>query len=623
MKPSFEIGSYRPIYLWAGPGTIRMNRIKFMDFPVDENIHREAHYLAGAKRVVEDLFTNWVHLTYNWGFPPEIEIEDWEDFRRAADNFHKAGSPVFAYIQSSNCVYDGSFAAKDWYALDPDGRKIHYYSGRYMVDWTHPDWIQHLKRLIAGAIARGADGIFFDNLWYGQQPTGLMGAWVGGAGCYCQRCKDLYRAETGQEIPRKILPQQDAVAAYLRWRAGRVTATLQELADEVHRLKPDAPISANDYDVTMRNSYLAYGLDVEALAKIQDVIMVENFALPRWDQAARKRLANNALTIRNTREFVRDQAHLSVLSYDVGIGFDPVYPPRRHQQGIAEATACGASMTIKGTEYNDGKRMTLLTDPVYEPQQQDIAYYNRWLSAHQALYRDGINTAPVALLHPEEDLWRHWMALAPIYYGASQTLTAAGIPWRVVRKGDSLSGLITLLTFKPSHEQMDFGGEPTQQVHVPSLPGWGWHKISAAARGGPWHTIVEKVGLSLLRAYHSSKFARSVLDGFNMVKIVTQTALFDLPKSPDQSVLLKALPQGIFPNVAVPEPVLIETWKRAGRTQVHLVNYASQPQSVAVRFGEPVRADVITPGTDEILTLEGETLHFDLDIYAVILIKSR
>ena len=349
--------------------------------------------------------------------------------------------------------------------------------------------------------------------------------------------------------------------------------------------------------------------------------MVENFALPRWDVSSRARLANNALTIRNTRELVRDQAHLSVLSYDVGIGFDPVYPPRRHQQGIAEAAACGASMTIKGTEYNDGNRMTLLTDPVYAPQQQAIGEYNRWLSQHKDLYQDGINTAQVGLMHPEEDLWRHWMSLAPIYYGASQALTAAGIPWRVVRQGDSLAGLSTLLTFTPSTNQIDPLDDGIRQVHIPSLPGWGWRKASAAAKGGFWHDVIERIGLSLLRAYHSSKLARRLLDRLNMVKLVTQTALFDLPSQTEMDTLLNALPQGIFPIVQSGDPVLIETWTRENQQQVHLVNYSDYPQAVTVAFGEFVHVDVISTGSEEILSMEGESVSFELDLYAVLLIQ--
>jgi hypothetical protein len=530
MTSPFAIGKYRPIYLWGGPGTIRMNRVKFMNYPVDEAAHQAVHEEPAARLVVEEMDQNWVHLMYDWGFPPEVEAEDWEDFRKAAAIYHQLGSPVFAYIQTSNCVYDGSFVSKDWYALDAKGRKVYYYSGRYMTDWTHPDWLQHLKDLARGALERGADGIFFDNLWYGEEPNNLMGAWLGGAGCYCERCRERYRAETGGEIPEKILPGRDDVADYLRWRAGRVTATIQELADFIHTLKPDAPISANDYDVTMRNSTLIYGIDVEALAKIQDIIMVENFALPRWDETPRPRLANNALTVRNTRAFVRDAAHLSVLSYDVGIGFDPVYPPRRHQQGIGEAAALGASMTTKGTEYNNGRMMTMLTDPAYHAQQTAIGDYNRWLEVHAGLYEGRANLTPIGLLHPEETLWRFWMELAPVYYGAGQALTRAGLPWRVVRPGDPLDGLSVLLSFTPDERDGQSDNADLTRVHVPDLPGWGWRKPTAAAKGGAVHGIVERIGLGLLRAYHGSKLARRFMDGLNMAKLVTQTTLFTLPE---------------------------------------------------------------------------------------------
>lgn len=621
MIPPFKLGRYRPIYLWGGPGTIRMNKVKFMDYPVDEAAHNEVHTPAGAQLVVGDLHCNWVHLMYDWGFPPEVEAEDWEDFRKAAEAYHQLGSPVFAYIQTSNCVYSGSFVEKDWYALSARGKKIYYYSGRYMTDWTHPEWIQRLKDLAHGALERGADGIFFDNMWYGEEPNSLMGAWLGGAGCYCDRCRSLYREQTSQEIPEKIFPEREDVADYLRWRANRVTATMQELADFVHTLKPDAPISANDYDVTMRNSYLTYGIDVEALAGIQDVIMVENFALPRWDEAPQARLANNALTIRNTRAFVRDRAHLSVLSYDVGIGFDPVYPPRRHQQGIAEAASCGASMTIKGTEYNNGTQMTMLTDHAYQAQHEAIGAYNRWLEAHSDLYEGRNNAAQIGLLHPEEDLWRYWPNLSPVYHGVGQTLTQAGLPWRVVRPGDSLEGLSILLTFSPAEGAFEKEPPDLARLHVPGLPGWAWKKSSKAARKGWWHNSVEGAGLFLLNAYHSSKFARRLMDRLGMAKLVTQTTLFNLPPSEDRQTLLSALPGEIYPRVTSDEPVLIEAWKKGQTLQVHLLNYSGKPQQVTVQFSAPVKAETLSPDSTESITFEGQTLSLELDIYTILMVE--
>ncbi len=616
MDQTFEIGKYRPIYLWGGPGTIRMNRVKFMNYPVDEAAHQAVHEDPVARIVVNEMDCNWVHLMYDWGFPPEVEEEDWEDFRKAAEIYHRLGSPVFAYIQSSNCVYDGSFIEKDWYARDSKGRKVFYYSGRYMTDWTHPDWIRHLKDLAKGALERGADGIFFDNLWYGEEPNNLMGAWLGGAGCYCERCQSVY----GKPIPKKILPGREEVADYLRWRSERVTAMMQEMADFIHAIKPDAPIGANDYDVTMRNSKLIYGIDVTALAKIQNVIMVENFALPRWNAEPRPRLANNALTIRNTLALIRGEAPLSVLSYDVGIGFDPVYPPRRHQQGIGEAAACGASTTIKGTEYNDGEKMTMLTDPAYHAQHAAIGDYNRWLEKHASLYQGRKNAAQIGLLHPGEDLWRHWQELAHIYYGAGQALTQAGFPWRVVRRDEPIDDLSVLLTFTPNDRDHASENSNLTRLHIPDLAGWQWRKPGLAAKGGLWHSLVESIGLGMMRAYHSSKTARHLMDRLNMAKLVTQTTLFNLPEQAACDVLLAALPETLAPRVAGLDPVLIDVWQKGKQTQIHLCNYGNHPQQIGVHLPSSKKARIISPDNAEELELEGDALYFDLDIYSILLI---
>jgi hypothetical protein len=180
------------VYLWAGAGTVRMNRLKFRDAPVDEAVHLEAHTPTGARRMAEEAGFNWVYLTYDWGFPPEIEKEDWQAFRQAAEVYHASGMGVFGYIQTSNYVWTGSYRAKDWYARDPRGRPFYYYTGRYMSCWRHPEWIEHLREMVRGVIESGADGVFFDNPWHASQPFLLGGAWLGSTGCYCPLCRAAF-----------------------------------------------------------------------------------------------------------------------------------------------------------------------------------------------------------------------------------------------------------------------------------------------------------------------------------------------------------------------------------------------------------------------------------------------
>lgn len=81
----------------------------------------------------------------------------------------------------------------------------------------------------------------------------------------------------------------------------------------------------------------------------------------------------------------------------------------------------------------------------------------------------------------------------------------------------------------------------------------------------------------LLRSYHGSKLARQVMDKMNLAKIVLQTTLFDLPEKEARRDLLNTLPEGIYPRVEE-QPVLIETWQKAGERQVHLMNYDDGPK---------------------------------------------
>ena len=105
-----------------------------------------------------------------------------------------------------------------------------------------------------------------------------------------------------------------------------------------------------------------------------------------------------------------------------------------------------------------------------------------------------------------------------------------------------------------------------------------------------------------------------------MASLVIQTNMFTLPAGPVMETLLKALPGDLTPTVSAADPVLIETWQKGRETQVHLMNYANQPQKVTVHFSESVNARVISPDSDEIIELEGKNISLYLDIYSILLL---
>lgn len=625
----FAIGTHHPVYLWAGPGTVRMNRLKFMDAPVNETVHTEAHTEVGAQRMAQEAAFTWAYLMYNWGFPPEVEQEDWTDFRRAVEIYQAAGMRVFGYVQVSNCVYDGSFCDKEWYAHDPQGRPFYYYTGRYMTCWSHPGWREHLQDIVRGIVEAGADGVFFDNLWHGCQPLDFGGTWMGPAGCYCSRCQAAFRQVAGFDIPTSIDPATDeASRRYLRWRAWKVTATLATLSDYARSLNPEVVIGANNFDAVMRPSYLIYGIDLCALARVQDVIMIEDYGLPRWQDRGdgRSLLINNALTLRTARALVGDTA-LSTDPYDQGIGFDGVYATRRFRQGIAEAAACGASMVVKGTEYVEDGEFTLLTAERFAPQRAAIGAIHRWLADHAGLYHDRRNAAPVGLFYPGDALWQDWNRLAALYFGIGQALLAAGIPWRVVaHDGEGavdggLAGLKVLLCLgeAPAGSALP---PSLQVVPVPDLAGWAPRPPSFLGRHKAAHGLASGVVGWLFQAYFRHRWARQLADTLGLVHFFWQTPFFRLPPAPAREALLAAVDEWPHPRVTAADPVLVELWQQDDMHQLHLVNYAAAPQSIQVNLGHAVQGRILSPDRppqdEDGVGFHAASLELDLDVYTVL-----
>ena len=619
----FRIGNYRPIYLWAGPGTIRMNKLKFMQVDVDEQVHEIAHQSEGANTVVHDIYQNWIHLTYSWGFPPEIEQEDWNSFEQATTEYHRLDTKVFAYIQTSNCVFDGSFVGKDWYALTPKGKKVYYNSGRYMTCFQNEEWLNYLQTRIEDAIHREADGIFFDNLWYGLQPNSLFNTWLGGAGCYCDTCQQIYLSETGKVIPAFTDLKKTQVKDYIQWRADKMTDVIKRLSDYARSIKSDIVISANDYDPVMRPVKLIFGIDFPSLAKIQDVTMIENFALPKWESTPQQILVNNALTVRNSQPFLQNDKHLSILSYDAGIGFDPVYPTQRILTAMAEAAALGCSMTTKGTEYHDGKKMTLLTAAEYEEQQKSIGTFHQWLEDNQSIYQLQVERlADIALLHPGDQLWQNWHQLAPIFFAVQQTLLANGIPWKVITKIEEAKEDDQIIFF-------DDQFYPSQNlkrkefINALTLETWEIQSESFLNRHISLRNLTSEIADQLIRSYHGSKGMRKLMDWLGMSKLVTHTPFFTLPPKSFQNELLELLRYDNSFRVISQYPVLIDIWKNTNNNiHIHLVNYYSQPQKIKVSFKNQHPVKIISPEKQTMLVEKPTNeIELDLDNYSICITK--
>jgi hypothetical protein len=64
--------------------------------------------------------------------------------------------------------------------------------------------------------------------------------------------------------------------------------------------------------------------------------------------------------------------------------------------------------------------------------------------------------------------------------------------------------------------------------------------------------------------------------------------------------------------------VLVEHWRQSRQEQLHLVNYADQPQRVTVTFGRTVSGQALSPDGPQ-AAFEGVQLELRLDVYTLLL----
>lgn len=420
-----EKWNHFPVYMWAGPGTIRINRVKFPNTPIDEGTHMEGGLREGAEKL-RQMGYNWAYCTYNWGFPPEIEREDHEYFKRTVREYHEAGLKVFGYVQFSNAVFDGSYVTKRWYAMDQFGNKINYYSGRYLVCPTDEEWKSHLAEIVRGIVESGADGVFFDN---------MFGSWFGFRPCHCDRCQKSFK-EFAQSINVDVkripeyLSENEESRMYLIWRKKILWDTVESLSKLAKSMNPNLLISSNSFEAGISRLSIMTGIDLREAFRVQDVVMIENHQLPR---------KFNNVQIFNTMTYRIAHAHSSgkpvtSIPYMFGIGADGVYSARTYLQAMAEAYANDSVLVLKGTEYFHKGRWTLLTADEFEYVQREIARYHEWFKGENGVWKDcyGKRATKIAIFHPYDSLTFHWDRTYLPFFAAQHELIKNGIDYKVV-----------------------------------------------------------------------------------------------------------------------------------------------------------------------------------------------
>ena len=143
-------------------------------------------------RMLREAHLNWIWVTWSVGFSHASESVQRQILREFIPKCRAAGIQVTAYISLTNMFIDDMTqnvpGSKDWMQVELDGTPRPYSAAKYdgrptriVACLNNPAWLEYSKKAIDGAVAAGADGIFYDNCIQG---------------CKCRICREKFAQYT-------------------------------------------------------------------------------------------------------------------------------------------------------------------------------------------------------------------------------------------------------------------------------------------------------------------------------------------------------------------------------------------------------------------------------------------
>ncbi len=158
----------------------------------------------------------------------------------------------------------------DWIAIGADGRKLRHpvmpelwttcalgpYNFEFMTEVT--------KEIVS---LYKVDGVFSNR-------------WAGSGMCYCEHCRENFRAAAGLDLPRATDPQDPARRAYIGWRQQRLFDLWKLWDSEIRKINPAARFIPNTGGGALAD------LDMKTIGERADILFADRQArsglTPAW-----------------------------------------------------------------------------------------------------------------------------------------------------------------------------------------------------------------------------------------------------------------------------------------------------------------------------------------------------
>jgi hypothetical protein len=210
-------------------------------------------------------------------YPTEVPLHhrsrflgDRDPFGELVKGCRELGMVVLARTDPHATYDDVRAQHPDWIAVDAEGKPRRHWASPEM--WVTcalgPYNFEFMTAVHREVMARyKVDGIFINR-------------WAGSGMCYCEHCRDNFRAATGNDLPRTDDPQDPARRAHILWQQERLFELWRLWDAEVRKINPDSCVIPN------AGGGATSPLDMRAIGELAPTLFADRQArsglMPPW-----------------------------------------------------------------------------------------------------------------------------------------------------------------------------------------------------------------------------------------------------------------------------------------------------------------------------------------------------
>ncbi len=175
-------------------------------------------------------------------YPTQIELQQRSEWLGNGDAFgdllagcRAMGMNVIARTDAHACWQKAYDAHPDWIRVDADGRPV-----------RHPSDPRYWETCALGPYNFDFMTSVHEEIMRMYKPDGIFtNRWAGNGMCYCEHCRQNFRAASGLDLPRTNNPQDSARKQYIVWRQQRLFELWRLWNEKIRAINPGASYIAN------------------------------------------------------------------------------------------------------------------------------------------------------------------------------------------------------------------------------------------------------------------------------------------------------------------------------------------------------------------------------------------